>query len=212
MRRRNKADRIWVDGLTPFSHWVTPPNVPRRFTTQMYLYFLPLPTENPQVAEEYNIDGTAMIPTSDGGKENTAAEFRRASEWLDLARKGDIILFPPQFLLLYLMAPYLDQVDGRYDPNNLPTDPAARRQDLLKFVKTGDPPWTDKYISPTGIMFRKEDGRAVLALDKPGPELKGSNKRGEDKLAVLVKFNKEGPRQVEIVQKKDVSSSDKSKL
>jgi len=178
----------------------------------MYLYFLPLPEDNPEVANEYKLDGTAMLPTSDGGKENTAAEFRRASEWLDLARNGDIILFPPQFLLLYLLVPLLDEVQGRYDPHNLPQDLAQRRQQVLEFVQTGDPPWTEKYISPTGITFRKEDGRAVLALDKPGPELKDSNKRGEDKMVVLVKFNKEGPRQVEVAMRDDILGVEKPKL
>jgi hypothetical protein len=32
-----------VDSLVPFTRWVTPTSVPRRFTTQMYVYFWPLP-------------------------------------------------------------------------------------------------------------------------------------------------------------------------
>ena len=64
--------------------------------------------------------------------------------------------------------------------------------------------WADKVMSPTGLLMRKSDGRSVLALDKPGPELKGSGRRGDEKRVVLVKFSKEGPRNVEVRLRKDV--------
>src|ERR1700753_2590512 len=47
------------DNLIPFTRWITPPNVPKRFTTQMYLYFLPLPSESS--APQNN--GIGPIPT-----------------------------------------------------------------------------------------------------------------------------------------------------
>ncbi|KAF2263079.1 hypothetical protein CC78DRAFT_545311 [Lojkania enalia] len=31
-----------VESLIPFTRWITPANVPKRFSTQMYIYFLPL--------------------------------------------------------------------------------------------------------------------------------------------------------------------------
>lgn len=46
--------------------------------------------------------------------------------------------------------------------------------------------------------MRKSDGRSVLGLDKPGPELKGSGRGGDESRVVLVKFRKEGPRDVEV--------------
>lgn len=52
-------------------------------------------------------------------------------------------------------------------------------------------------------MFRKRDGRAVLALDKSGPEVEMLDRKGDDERVVLVKFSKEGPRQVEIMLRKD---------
>lgn len=53
-------------------------------------------------------------------------------------------------------------------------------------------------------MRLKEDGRAVLGLDKPGPELEGSGRNGERERVVLVDFAKTGPRKVEVVWRKDV--------
>jgi len=44
----------------------------------------------------------------------------------------------------------------------------------------------------------------VLALDKPGPELKDSGLVGEKERVVLVRFKKEGPREVEVRWRKDV--------
>ena len=79
----------------------------------------------------------------------------------------------------------------------------------MEFLKTGDPPWGEKCISPTGIMWKEGDGRAVLALDKPGPELEGSGRRGDAELVVLVKFSKEGPRNLEVAMKKDILRKEK---
>jgi len=53
-------------------------------------------------------------------------------------------------------------------------------------------------MSPIGLLMRKSDGRSVLALDKPGPELKGSGRGGDEGRVVLVRFRKEGPRDVEV--------------
>ncbi len=74
----------------------------------------------------------------------------------------------------------------------------------MDFVNTGDPPWGEKCISPSGILWKQGDGRAVLALDKPGPELEGSGRRGDADRVVLVRFNKEGPRELDVAWKKDI--------
>ena len=50
-------------------------------------------------------------------------------------------------------------------------------------------------------------GRQMLALDKPGPELKDSGARGEMERVVLVKFRKEGPREVEVGLRTEVLQS-----
>lgn len=76
--------------------------------------------------------------------------------------------------------------------------------------------WADKVMSPVGIMMRKSDGKSVLGLDKPGPELKDSGRRGDEARVVLVKFGKDGPRSVEVRPRKEVleeeRAADSSKL
>jgi len=173
-----------TDRLTPFTHWVTPPNVPKRFTTQMYIYFV-------DPAEQ----GNPSVHATADKIETMAPEWRKARDWLSRARSGEIILFPPQFLLLYLISEILDGPgDGR-------DDVLRKREILRQRIENGG--WKEKYISPIGMSFG-EDGRSVLALDKPGPELKGSGLKGDDEYVVLVKFNKEGPRDVEVGLRKEV--------
>ena len=64
-------------------------------------------------------------------------------------------------------------------------------------------------MSPTGLMMRKSDGRSVLALDKPGPELKGSGRGGDARRVVLVRFSKEGPRDVDVRERAEGVAEEK---
>lgn len=70
-------------------------------------------------------------------------------------------------------------------------------------------PWTEKVMSPEPLFTRESDGRLVLGLDKPGPELKGSGRGGDFERVVLVHFNKGGPRNVEVRQRADVVREEK---
>lgn len=200
---------ISIDKLIPFTRWITPTNVPKRYTTQMYLYFLPLPLESEKpLLNEIPAEGEKeeiQVPTSDGGVEVTEARFLPASEWLRMARAGEIILFPPQFLLLHLVAEFLDK--SPRGPGVAVEELKKRREGLVEFVHSGQPPWTDKCISPKMLKVA-EDGRAVLALDHPGPELKGTGRRGEADRVVKVKFKQGSARELELQWKKDVFRED----
>ena len=174
----------------------------------MYIYFLPLTQE----ASATNISSEAVIPvpTSDGGVEHTAALFASCREWLAQATRNDIILFPPQYYLMSLLAPLLEPSSSA----PLSTEQLQEQRDaVLEFLQgDGDGKgvrWAEKAMSPTGLLMRKSDGRSVLALDKPGPELKDSGRRGDEKRVVLVKFSKEGPRDVEVRLRKDVLDEEK---
>ena len=148
-----------------------------------------------------------MRPSSDE-VETMAPEYRTAREWLSAARGGEVILFPPQFILLHLISEYLDVeevgkagVYGRVDAAEV----VARRRRLYEFITTDKSPvvWGDKYISPIG-RGTAADGRSVLQLGGVGPELKGSGLVGDESRVVLVQFQKEGPRKLEVRMKKDV--------
>ncbi|PBP20782.1 NUDIX domain-containing protein [Diplocarpon rosae] len=205
-----------IENLYPFTRWITPTNLPKRFTTQMYIYFLPLshPSLPPSVA--------IPLPTSDGGLEHTAALFAPCSAWLAQARANSIILFPPQYYLMHLLSPFLSPLipsssSFSYTHTHTHTELQSQRDAVLRFLlgDGGDGKgisWRNKVMSPMGLLMRKSDGRSVLALDKPGPELKGSGRGGDWERVVLVRFGKEGPRDVEIRGRAEVLEEEKRRL
>ncbi|KAF2765636.1 hypothetical protein EJ03DRAFT_345561 [Teratosphaeria nubilosa] len=213
-----KGGRADVDGLTPFTRWVTPTNVPRRFTTQMYLYFLPTLSSTP-LSEAAQDDSEAEVqipvPTTDGGLEHTNARFLPASVWLRLAQEGRIILFPPQFFLLHQLAQHFDNLPSPTAYGSISREPLpreeleARRRRLLEFVRSAQPPWTEMCISPSVQPprdgKRREDGRAVLGLHQPGPELEAlkAGRGGPRDQCVLVDFKKEGPRRLAVISREE---------
>ncbi|KAK1148959.1 hypothetical protein N8T08_007634 [Aspergillus melleus] len=192
-----------TEQLIPFTRWITPTNVPRRYSTQMYLYFLPLPLESEKsLLKELPAEGEReeiQVPTSDGGIEVTEARFLPASEWLHMAQQGEIMLFPPQFLLLHLVSQFLDKEPRAGTSID---DLKNRRTQLVEFAHSGTPPWTKKCISPK-MLKMTSDKRTVLALDHPGSELKGSDRQGESDRVVLVRFSQGAARQLEVCWKKE---------
>ncbi|KAK2000680.1 NUDIX domain-containing protein [Colletotrichum falcatum] len=229
--------RDWVDSvggvpdtgrLIPFTRWVTPVNVPKRFTTQMYIYMLP--PSAPTGASD--MENETIVPTPDDGVEHTAAKFDDASTWLYRADKGEIILFPPQYYLLHLVSQFCKAPSrGGAVPGQGHGDDyfASQRRGLLDFLKTvptpavtvasslspppppptrrhptSQIPWAHKVMSPHTLFIREGDGRVVLGLDKPAPELKGSGRGGDWDRVVLVKFTRDGPRKVEVRGREEV--------
>ncbi|KAJ4419565.1 hypothetical protein N0V82_004868 [Gnomoniopsis sp. IMI 355080] len=227
--------RLCVDELVPFTRWVTPPwnkQGSKRFTTQMYLGFMPLSSPAPNTTTAAAASNIVVedvhhhhhqTPTSDGGIEHTAATFAPASEWLARQRRGEIFLFPPQCFLLTMVArafaavPAVDDTGAYYE---------AQRAALLRFVRSGGGagggsarsretvgiPWTEKVMSPEVLFRRESDGRLVLGVDKPGLELKGTGRGGDYEKVVLVNFTKEGPRDVEVRDRAEVMNEQKSGL
>jgi hypothetical protein len=173
----------------------------------MYIYFLPLTQTS---AKNIKSEAVIPVPTSDGGLEHTAALFASCKTWLEQATRNDIILFPPQYYLMHLLSQFLD-----IGSKSLSTEELQRQRDgVIEFLKDdGDGKgvlWADKVMSPVGLLMRKSDGRSVLALEKPGPELKDSGRRGDEERVVLVKFSKEGPRNVEVRLRKDILEEEKA--
>lgn len=64
-------------------------------------------------------------------------------------------------------------------------------------------PWSEKVMSPHNLFIRQQDKRIVLGLDKPGPELRGSERGGDWEHVVLVNFGKGGPTNVEVRRRED---------
>jgi hypothetical protein len=217
-----------IANLLPFTRWITPSNIPKRFTTQMYIYFLPLSQEpkpqldqpGPQTPLSNTAEALIPTPTPDGGIEHTAARFEYASTWLSLANskvyprpkhlstQKDIILFPPQFFLLHLLSPFLAASSSEPFSN---TYLAKQRENVLSFLQTSDPAWGEKCISPV-IKGSNGDGRVMMTIDSPGfSELEKQGRRGDLERIILADFAREGPRKVEVIWKKDLSSNTKDK-
>ncbi|KAJ5550923.1 hypothetical protein N7535_001139 [Penicillium sp. DV-2018c] len=211
LKQQNPDAEPDLDPLIPFSRWITPTNVPKRYTTQMYLYFLPLPINvDKNVLAQLPAEGEhdeLELPTSDGGIEVTEAQFLPASEWIKRAQRAEVILFPPQFLLLHLVSQFLDK-EPRAGASV--EEMEKRRQALVDFAHSGSPPWTDKCISPTVVQMTG-DGQSILNLNSPGPELRGTTRRGEPDIVVLVRFKKGSAREVSVRWKKDVLQEEREK-
>ena len=184
-----------LDALFPFTRWLTPTNVPRRrFSTQMYLYFLPLTSSS-------NLPKAILTPTPDGGIEHTTAEFLPASEWIARSSAKKLILFPPQFFLLSIIAPFLDPLPAAEDTAALQT----QRDQLLDFVhrkEDGNPTWAEKCISPTPMW--KDGKRMFMSLEPAGPEVEGSGRKGDGRRVVSWMFQDGRPQDIEVRWKADV--------
>ncbi len=197
---KSKGGKVDTEALIPFTRWVTPIGVPRRFTTQMYVYLWPLSNgTNTLLLTAGKAKTESLVATSDGGKEHTEAVFRSCQEWTEMATRGDVIMFPPQYYLIWQLGKFLN--NGTASVEEL-----AKQRDLAKeFLKgagANNIPWAEKCISPQTLGMYQ--GKAVLDLSKPGPELKDSGRAGEGGEVVLVKFSKEGPREVSVAPRKEV--------
>ncbi len=210
------SDLALPGSLVPFTRWLTPANLAKRFSTQMYLYFLPLapaPTSGDQTSSPNSASSRPSSPTPapiihnptpDGGIEHTSAAFAPPSTWLSRALSTEIILFPPQFFLLHLLSPFLSPspVPCPLNPS-APSTIRARRRALLDFIKSSDPPWTEKCISPVP-MFKEEERRLVMDMSQPGPELMGTERRGEFERCLTVGLRKGRLEPLEVVWRADV--------
>jgi hypothetical protein len=175
----------------------------------MYLYFLPLPTFDTADPTLHHIGPLPRgaqtlipVPTHDGGVEHTAARFLSSHRWLDMARRDEIILFPPQFFLLSMVARFLDPL--RQDAySNI--DFLRQRRALEAFLRGGTPtPWAEVCISPV-VGGSTGDGRMIFSMSNPGEEVRQLGRKGLDEYVIFLGRQKGGsPSNVEIKLRKDV--------
>jgi hypothetical protein len=127
-------------------------------------------------------------------------------------------------------SPALDQPSCGPPADDLAADPIAnykaQRAALLSFLSrtptsrlgnasnakphpTANIPWAEKVICPTSLFMCRSDGRVVLGLDKPGPELRESERGGDGDRVVLVTFSKSGAKDADIRWRADVLQEEK---
>ena len=197
----------------PFTRWITPLNIARRFSTQMYVYMLPIASHDSVTGTKQNL----VIPTPDGGVEHTSATFEYAGRWLARAKAAEVMLMPPQSYILAILARFMT---GLTSPGGEARNAEAQvqRERFMEYsmklptaeTKEGkeDPtaaiPWAQKVMSPRVLLVRGSDKRLVLGLDQPGRELEGTARGGDWERVVLVRITQSGPEKVEIRNREDV--------
>ncbi|KAK5096507.1 hypothetical protein LTR70_001681 [Exophiala xenobiotica] len=198
LKKQSATAVLDTDALIPFTHWITPVNVPKRFTTQMYVYFVPVQERRRH-----------LLATADQ-IETMSPEWKTPAQWIEEADAGKIILFPPQYILLHIISTFLNKPDDPSESRDVPEEERIRRREALqKYIHEDRSPvaWTDKFISPAPGPEKWIDGRQILALDKQGPELKDSGLKGDTSRFVLVAFSKEGPRKVAVIDRKEAEAT-----
>ncbi|KAI0372977.1 hypothetical protein BV20DRAFT_938809 [Pilatotrama ljubarskyi] len=103
--------RLNTESLLPFTQWITPPAIPRRFHTQFYVAFL----SETSAAGFSQGDKEERLPTPDGGQEVIAARFVHPQRALEEFGAKHISLFPPQFYLLTTLAGILKGTENTPD-------------------------------------------------------------------------------------------------
>lgn len=68
---------------------------------------------------------------------------------------------------------------------------------------SSDPPWTEKCISPVP-MFKEEERRLVMDMSQPGPELRGTDRRGEFERCLTAGLRKRRLEPIDVVWRADV--------
>jgi len=91
--------------LFPFTQWITPKNVSRRFHTNFYVAFL---EDAP-----FSVQGENRLPTPDGGLEVISTSLRHPSAYIESFLTGEILLMPPQFYLLTTLREVLSDSSSR---------------------------------------------------------------------------------------------------
>ncbi|KLO19157.1 hypothetical protein SCHPADRAFT_818464 [Schizopora paradoxa] len=155
-----------VDSLLPFSEWITPPPVPRRFHTRFYVAFLPLASalSGPMTGAHYHY---LPKPDSEGGasSEVISARFVHPQDILEANHKGEVALMPPQFYLLSTLLE-LFEVDQSFKRSTL------TQQSLVRRLSSG--PFGRMKINPSMLPSLLSDGRRALIFE--GDEERGGKK------------------------------------
>ncbi|KAH9950199.1 NUDIX hydrolase domain-like protein [Amylocystis lapponica] len=99
-----------IGALQPFTRWISPPTIPRRFDARFYVAFLPAALHGGFSAGAKR----DRIPTPDGAREVVAARFLHPAAALAACAARTIALMPPQAYLLTTLAEVL-RGDARTD-------------------------------------------------------------------------------------------------
>ncbi|ODV90800.1 hypothetical protein CANCADRAFT_2526 [Tortispora caseinolytica NRRL Y-17796] len=91
--------------LLPFSTWITPKNMPRRFRTTFFLAEIDEEVVDRHGAKVVDAEGLMPVPKSAEG-EATQLRWVTPTQLLQEFKDGKVILFPPQFYIAHYLAQF----------------------------------------------------------------------------------------------------------
>jgi len=190
-----KAD---IDSLLPFSEWITPPQVPRRFHARFFAAFLPLAStlSGAKSGEHYHYLPT---PDSESGSssEVISARFVHPYEILDANSKGEVALMPPQFYLLSTLLE-LFEVDQSYHSSSVTQQSLARR------LSSG--PFGRMQINPSMRSSPLSDGRRALIFE--GDEERGGKEGQTHRVLMMPAVTGTPPTGMTLLRNFDIFEDD----
>ncbi|KAF5381066.1 hypothetical protein D9615_004108 [Tricholomella constricta] len=172
-----------TNSLLPFTQWITPVNVLRRFHTQFYVAFLP-------AAPSSGFSSGAKqdrIPKPDGGQEVVSARFLHPEDALAEFREGKITFMPPQAYILQTLS---DILQGR---ESIPAQ-RERVQTLSRGL------FGRMVINPLSFGAPDTKGRSILTYE--GDETRGGSKGRLHR--VLIKAGKGGISEIKLQRNFDI--------
>ncbi|KAF3921543.1 hypothetical protein AA313_de0202271 [Arthrobotrys entomopaga] len=143
-----------VESLIPYTTWITPPTMKKRYETRMFLTFLPLSTPSSSAGE--GVEETMNLPTSDGGVETVSATFMKAAEIMADAKAKKIILFPPQAYLVTRLLKFVG--DGSLSVTQ-------QREAIKEWIETEG---IGKYVFEPRPEGKTKDGKLILGYGPKG--------------------------------------------
>ncbi|KAK6344728.1 hypothetical protein TWF718_006686 [Orbilia javanica] len=164
-----------VGGLIPFTKWITPPTMKKRYETHMFLGFLPLSSSS-----SVDSSSSTQLPTSDGGVETVSTTFMTAEEILVGLKENSIILFPPQAYLVTRLARFLSD-------RGLGVE--EQREKIKQWIEEEG---VGKYVFEPRPEGKTKDGKRLIL---------GYGPRGDVNRKSVLKFGKGGmPEDLQIVE------------
>ncbi|KAF8584080.1 hypothetical protein K439DRAFT_1633824 [Ramaria rubella] len=142
-----------TEALHPFTQWITPPMVPRRFHTHFFVTFLSSSSVGFSSAQ-----GLQHLPTSDGGIEVISVRFVKPRDAIAEFQAEKILLLPPQFYLLSTLASILSGDVTTFD-----------QKESISQLARGS--FGRLIVNPRALPEKDERGLTVLTYE--GDELRG---------------------------------------
>ncbi|PWW79153.1 NUDIX-domain-containing protein [Tuber magnatum] len=154
-----------TSALHPFTKWITPKTMPRRFESQIFVAF---------------VDGK-QVPSHDDGVETLSAKYLTPSRASQMSKNGELVFFPPQFYLVRRIEEFLSGSSGGEGGRS-------------KVLEMADGEFGAMVVEPYPIRLLDGGKRVVMGLGERADkewavvvEIPDDGKKGEPKGAELVR-------------------------